>query len=154
MVLRYNFKRDLSEQKKFIEGENSGVPYIAKRMRIVVENGVKVKKMTELSRIPQWYHEDNGTYFTILKYGVKFLTNSKGEKLIRVGTSLDALEEYYDKLLDATDQGKMDEALINASPAADKSNLLQGVAAAAATFQEAPKAPAKTGARGAARARA
>jgi hypothetical protein len=123
-------------------------------MRIVVENGVKVKKMTELSRIPQWYHEDNGTYFTILKYGVKFLTNSKGEKLIRVGTSLDALEEYYDKLLDATDQGKMDEALINASPAADKSNLLQGVAAAAATFQEAPKAPAKTGARGAARARA
>jgi hypothetical protein len=71
------------------------------------KNKVRVEK-----QIKPWFYQNDGQYFTLIKYGSKSLSlNPKGLQAIAVGDK-SALSSVYDTLIAATRAGEFDNELL------------------------------------------
>jgi hypothetical protein len=112
---RAKLVRYLNEQKALVQAELEGRAYAATKVVVRTgENGQRVRSEAPRHVRRGWFRDASGVLFFQARYGTRPLSLGNGMTALEVG-SLEGLPPVIDALVEATNAGELDEALVIAA---------------------------------------
>lgn len=115
-TVRGRFIDGIKIQLEALEAEKTNKPFTLKRERREKDEATgETKKFEKEVRFNKWWEVSQGVLFVFPRYGSKRIALSSMGPAIKAGTKLDDVKNVLELLIEATNGGELDKALLEAT---------------------------------------